>query len=212
MPRTILLAALLAAAGAAAVPAARAGIVVDFNNVSAHAINSGGSFTFDIRLSGDGVASYDIITLITGSTGTAGIDFDSSAPDSPPSSGYVFTTPTTNFHATLQPVPGSPRNLSLDVSDYSYTEVTGAAGDLISTITVTTAADFVGSITVTFDLDNLLLVDADGEDITDFGHGEGFTVLVGKDVPPPVIPEPASAVMLSLGALTLAGLARRARS
>lgn len=211
MLRPILRAALLSAACLAAVPAARADAFITLGDVSATSINSGGSFTFAIRMGGTDLASYLIPVAITGSAGSApGSDFDLTPPVDPPGVGYVFSgSPTGNFAATLGTNPGSPTSLFLEVGDYTFGDATDGATDLISWITVTTSASFVGTITVDFgDRDDFEILDSSFDD-TGFQYGGGFSVAVGPVV---VIPEPASLALLGVGGLAIIGLARRRSS
>lgn len=203
--------AILASALLAVVPTARADALISLADVSATSINSGDSFTFSIRMAGPGIASYLIPVLVSGPSGSnPGVDFDLSPPTDPPASGYVFgNSPTGNFDATLSTSPGSPTTLFLTIGDFVSGAVTDGSADLISWITVTTASNFVGTITVGFGDDaNFEILNEGGDDVP-FQHGNGFAVRVGGGV---VIPEPTSVALLGVGGLAVAGLARRRRS
>jgi hypothetical protein len=212
MFRPILLAALLSVACLTAASDARAAAVITLGDVSATSIASGDSFTFAIRMSGADIASYQIPIVISGPTGSVvGTDFDLAPPTAPPAVGYVFSPPPTgNFDATLSTNPGSPTSLFLTITDYTIGDATDGATDLISWITVTTGATFVGAITVDFgDRDDFEILDANFDD-AGFQSGAGFLVQVGG--PPVVIPEPAAATLLGVGALAVVALARRRRA
>lgn len=210
MFRTLLPAALVAAACMAIAPAARADAFLTLDGPSSSSIESGQSFAFAIRMTGVDVASYLVPVVVAGSAGsTPGVDFDLTPPSAPPASGYVFTGSTgLDFTATLATNPASPTSLFLTIGDYISPGQSPQSGtsDLVSWITVTTSSTFVGTITVEFGSPiDFEILDSNGDD-SGFQWGGLLVVAVG---PAGVIPEPASVAMLAVGGLAVAGLARR---
>jgi hypothetical protein len=128
----------------------------------------GDEWSFDVRLSDvESLASYNIEIEIESddNLGPAAVF----QPTSPPTAGYVF--PSNEFFATSARVVSGKRH-ALTISDFLVGEVDTIDGlnDLVATVTIDTQAELNAAISLSFEIDGLLLDDVDGMPIPEFAE------------------------------------------
>jgi len=233
--RTILLASLAAAAciclGAAG---ARADAIRIEIEPSSAAYVPGGAVDFDVRLTGaNNLGSYNIEVLIEDADGLLPggpaegnfwlVDLlsDTGNPADPAdlniatrseNAGYVFGA---NTDATTRVTyEGVALGYGVGLSDYGYDEnlpalFYGADTDpdkqVLATFRVETGPRFAGTLRLSFDADFLFVDDPDGVPVADLDP----IVLADYELFVPIVPEPATVLLLAAGA---AGLLTRRQS
>lgn len=146
------------------------------------------------------LGAYNVDLILTSDSGQAGTEFFFDlAATVPAPAGYVFPS-TANFLDAV--VVDSPTQHRIALSDFDLNgvDVVASFNDLIALLTIGTSTDFAGDLTLSFDVDGLLL---DTPAITPTPVIEFPDVVAATVALNPFtirrIPEPSSIILLALG-------------
>ncbi|QDT02564.1 hypothetical protein K227x_09420 [Rubripirellula lacrimiformis] len=178
----------------------------------------GSQFFFSVELpTATNLGSYQIDLLLSGSSGTAGVDyfFDLAGTDAA-MTGYVFPSDG-QFFDTVNLDSAMSQRLTLSDINFDGMDVNGAGvvsgtNDAIANIVVSTLPTFSGSLMFSVDADALILdtPDLTPTSINEFATIQADTVAVApQTVTAAAVPEPSGIAMLAVAAVGVLTLRRR---
>lgn len=176
----------------------------------------GTSFMFSVATpAATNLGSYQFDILLSGSSGTAGVDYfyDLGATDAA-ATGYVF--PVTDFYADAANLDSpSTQRLTLSDFDFAGVDVVPGTNSSVATVVVSTLPSFTGDLSFIVDSTTLIL---DTPDITPASIAEFASIQADTFAAAPVtisisaVPEPTSFAMLTMTvAFSIARRRRRRR-
>lgn len=178
------------------------------------AYSPGGVTTFEVVVPElANLGAYNIDLTLSSTEGTAGVDFFFNlAATKPATSQYVFPS-TFNFFDAVNLDSPSTQRLTLSDFDFTGVDVVAGVNDRIATVWIGTLAGFTGDLDLAFDVTGLFLdtPDTTPTPVAGFAQISADTDAQGV-VTLSLIPEPSSALTMTLGAmLVLAGCRRHSK-
>ncbi|QDV43853.1 hypothetical protein Enr13x_37130 [Stieleria neptunia] len=157
------------------------------------------------------LGSYETIGVLTGSNGSAGVQYFFEAPPAvPAASKYVFDNSDTFLANPIDAARVSLSDFTLaGMGPVVFTDV----NDGIASVFVNTASTFSGEITLSIDAANLVLDQPDGTPVSNFATIQSDTAARGfATVTVTAIPEPGVSLLAFLaGMFTVARRGRRTK-